>query len=266
MHRWVISTGGLTALCASCSLVTPIPDLTSGAPNGDSGTDADSLPFCAHQAPAPMFCDDFDQEPSLTPRWDALLTDGPVSIDHGSFRSKPASLLSTVSAPGSCNSATANKLLAGSYRVSHAGIALRVGDASDLAGGARGVMEQSFTIHQGGDVTDCNAIFTIDGTRLRVYEQVETSHADGTFNQQGTDHELSKTLALGVWHRVVVDYDLASGRVSATLDGEPALDEPLVYNCPKVAAPAGLKVGLFCVKDAPHPLAIHIDDVTFDAR
>src|SRR5262245_4937581 len=106
----VLFSGALAGGVAgsACLLLTPVPDLSSGerggggeggegkvggpdaaSPPGDGGAGDGSVsasdapldgaagPFCKSLSPAPMFCDDFDDESQaeLTPRWDVPAPD-----------------------------------------------------------------------------------------------------------------------------------------------------------------------------------------------
>lgn len=271
-RRLVLASAAL-GLCAACSLLTTIPDLTSGprdafADGGDASTgDATSSGFCRSRSPAPMFCDDFDEETSPFPRW-GQGPDGQKSIDSLAARSRPSSLRSSLPAGSpSCARATVTKRLDGDFRAARVSLAVRFDDPADLDG-YTAVMAQELVVHVGQDSVTCQAILYLHPTMPpRVYEQVITSYPDGgSSTSDDANHDMTKTVAAGEWHVIDVDHDRRTGRLRVVMDDNLEIDEPLRSACAAGNAPADLQVGLFCVGERARESAVRVDDVTFDAR
>jgi hypothetical protein len=266
---------GLAVLGAACSIVTTIPDLTSGPrdasatgdANGDAGSGDAASGFCRSQSPAPMFCDDFDDETSPFPRWEPG-PDGQKIIDSRAARSQPSSLRSSVPAGGpDCARATVKKRLEGDFRAARVSLAVRFDDPAELDG-YTAVMAQEFLVQVGSNSDSCQAILLLHPTMPpRVFEQVITSFPDGgASTPPGTNHDMKKTIAAGEWHVIDIDHDRRTGHLRVLVDGKLEIDEPLQSVCALGDAPADLQVGLFCMDPRARESAVRIDDVSFDAR
>jgi hypothetical protein len=250
------------ALASACSLLTPIPDLTGGSPDTgapDASPDVDGAapPFCKSLTPAPRFCDDFDDEQSLQPRWDDLMvgTGRTVQLDPSVFRSPPRSLLATLTQPVSgCSYASAVKAFKGAFKTTHLAYSAYVADPSEFS--------TSIISQQGFDGANgvCQILLQIGPQSSQILEQLVT----------GTNTSHNHAVAFGwtarKWTRFEITYDLAASKIVVTIDGAPALSEATtIASCPYAPGDVSFHVGFHCEdQNALHK--VHIDDVTFDAR
>ncbi len=207
------------------------------APAADAADAADGGRWCDSLVPAPMFCDDFDDQGFFS-RWTNTLTSngGSVSRDTSAFRSSPNALLAL--SPASSSSVQATVYLEATTTKSkvHAAYDMRI-DARDTAVGYAEINYIHF--------------FTPGlefGFYLRVYNTAGASTitseaylADGGVPSH--DVPLSGTSRFDAWTRVEVDVDLASSThmLTVTLDGQPAAQQPLESN---LYAPGPVRVSV----------------------
>ena len=85
------------AVAGGCYLITPYGDLTGGAAEGGPPIVAGFCAALPPDAPAAVFCDDFDGPP-LSAKWDVVLVPpaSELRVDSAEFTSKPGSLLLSV--------------------------------------------------------------------------------------------------------------------------------------------------------------------------
>jgi hypothetical protein len=257
IRRTALALVGSASIASGCSLLTSIPDITSGS-GGDGGVDATpadaSAPFCDAQTKPAAFCDDFDDRTDLLPRWDSVEPGGVTRIDGVEFRSAPHALLSGPPAQGACKYSVVRKAWGPSYRASRLGFSVHV-DAPHPSP-VPAVTMQGVTM---SDVT-CQVLFRPDPGSPLILEQVLTP-PDKVAN---SNHDLPP-LQDGVWHDVTIDYD-PDAKIVVTVDGNTVLSDPVGQACPPGRGTLNVEMGWHCVDDAPPNLSVHLDNVTFDPR
>jgi len=239
-----------------------------GGADADANADVDARPrdsgpfSCDQLAPPPLFCDDFDNETTLTPRWTGT-TGIPIAptVDN-------KSLLARVPDSGTCRYSTADKTLPGSYRASRLAYWVRFGDQTEFKGGL--ISDQYFDFDNAGIVTRCHVVMGLGPVHPFVLEQVTTSDG-GTATTAERGINLTTSLAPNVWHPIVIDFDLAAKKLMVSVDDQPVLDDVLGSDggpsCPGLSGqPAGAQVGLFCTNGTDIETRLRVDNLTFDAR
>jgi len=267
--------GALGAGATQCALMPSldgfsgsqgVPDASpadaAGEGGGDGGTEGgDSGRWCASLSPAPLFCDDFDDQGPFT-RWtdQYVRSGGTVARDGTAFRSAPNALLTL--SPSSIDPSSAFVYLSTADTKSkvHVAYDMRI-DSRDPTTGYAEVNELRFDTP--------GLAFAI---YLRVFNDPNTSTtvvSEAYLPDGGVpSHEvaLAGNPRFDGWRRVGVDIDLASTphTVAVTLDGKAAGTVTLE---PSLYAPGPVRMQLG-IAYTGHPTtstwAIRYDDVTID--
>jgi len=263
----VLAAGSALAVaCASFSSdATPTPGPSDAAPSdastGDAGTtdasspDAPSGPFCASLTPKPIFCVDFDEDPSAATGFDEEL--GTVALDSRFVVSAPASLLAlTVDGGGTPES------------ISRLGRTLTSGTTSQKV---------SFMIRLGDDdggnppQTPYGIVLRliVDGWNVDLdvanaglgYLDFLLQYPDG--GAQDDRVTLLRRPPPGVWTKVELRLTTTGGNVRAELDigGQPAID-PYTSLIPKLSSSPRIYLGLIYSSNA----VVRYDNVVFDGN
>jgi hypothetical protein len=198
----------------------------SDAVTADAADAGDGGRWCDSLVPAPMFCDDFDDQGFFS-RWTNTLTanGGSVSRDTSAFQSAPNSLLSL--APASSSSVQAAVYLEATTTKSkvHAAYDMRI-DARDPA---VGYAEVNY-IH-----------FYTPGLEFAFYMRVYNNTGPSTITSEAYladggipshDVPLAGSSTFAAWTRVDVDVDLASSThmLTVKLDNQIAGQQVLESN------------------------------------
>jgi hypothetical protein len=243
--------------------------IASGACGGPSfageAPDAGALPptptpdaggFCAQDAGAHKFCDDFDGPP-LTSKWDSVDqgAGGTAVTDSTVSDSPPASFESI--APASVATETRGRL------VKSFGTASRVVVGFELAIDATPVKLASGVV--GGDSLlgiYAGASYAIG---LRAHADAigyfEDLTGDGGAAQVLTTKDLVATPTLHGWTPVVMTIDLAHANLSIAIGGVTLLDEA------PITPPSGESITVYLgalSRNEAQSLAAHYDNVTID--
>ena len=265
---------GVAWLVGACSLITDFPRLTGGtATDGGSGSDGgadareggllDGGPFCASQRPSSMFCDDFDEETTLTPHWDDTKP-GTVTIEKGVAVSPPGALFSSVpQGSPDCTYGTVSKTLKSMFHAAHASFWLRFEDHAELDKGQH--VAAIYLDFQTDHFVRCQVILSAKPNGSDLMEQRVDALPDGGLTTTGQSHEFS-AMSPATWHHLEIDYDLDANHLVGSVDGVNVIDAPLAVSCPKQAVPTTLQLGAYCVSGGSPSIAVRYDDVTFDAR
>jgi len=255
--RVAAALGGLIVSAAACSLVTDFPKLTGASSDGGASDGA----YCRGLAPTPQFCDDFDEESALTPKWDSR-SDGGVTIDGVGAHSAPSTMRSAVPAGApDCTNAVAEKTLRGAFLAAHASFWLRFDDAAELS---KGPAVAALYLGLSSSDPFCQLLLVLSGSPTFT-EQRLSSLPDGGHETVQAAHALD-ALAPGEWHHLDIDYDTANGRLVVAANGTGVVDAALQLSCGKQAAAATLQLGHYCIEPGSPALEIRFDDVTFDGR
>lgn len=237
------------------------PAQDSGALDAGSGVDASDAKadvvvppahFCAGQAPAPKFCDDFD-DGDLTNNWTAsAVQPGSVfELDTATSTSAPASfhLIAMPEMAAAPNNALLRTTMFG--LVHHAKLAFSTLLPSVTF--TKGViaiarfhisLNDSYTLYLRGPDGAGN-IATLEETAMGVT----------------TEHALTKLPPIAVWTRVAIDLDLMGGKATVAFDGQKALDAAPI----EVIAGSEATVRLGAIVDGPSDaFEAHFDDVIVD--
>jgi hypothetical protein len=274
------------AICASASLSTAACGSTGGADRAaqiEAGTDAapageplpddagalDAAPdvdagdaksdvvvppahFCAGQAPAPKFCDDFD-DADLTNNWTAsAVQPGSVfELDTATSTSAPASfhLIAMPEMAAASNNALLRTTMFG--LVHHAKLAFStllpsVTFTKGVIAIARFhiTLNDSYTLYLRGPDSAGN-VATLEETAMGVT----------------TEHALTRLPPIAVWTRVAIDLDLMGGKATVAFDGQKALDAVPIT----VIAGSEATIRLGAIVDGPSDaFEAHFDDVVVD--
>lgn len=239
----------------------------SGAPNDgapdamlrDAGALDGALPFCASVGASSMFCDAFDDESALLPRWSSV-TGAAVTID-GLASSSPPNAVSIVvpKNSASCTRASANKSLTGAFRGSRLAFSARFGPATEYEREAVAVQE-----FKAGS-SACALVFLL-GPEASLFEQnFETLPDGGRSVLTGGGGAALQTLSPNDWHRFVIEFDRVASTVKMSIDGIVAVDVPLALSCLVGAVNADLRLGFNCAATRAFDEKVRFDDVTFDA-
>jgi hypothetical protein len=233
----VLRATALTAtLLGACALFPSLDGLSDGGkqdaaqsdgPTPDApveGGNADAGRWCDSLSPAPMFCDDFDDQGPLT-RWTDFFVRAGATIgrDGTDFRSSPNSLLAVsppANTPSGANvhldtSATKSKV--------HVAYDMRI-DARDKSVGYAEI-----------NYIDIDAPIPLD-FYMRVFDDPNststiTSEANVDGGVLAHDVPLSGAPRFDTWTRVTVDIDVgAAHSMTVTIDGQTAAVQPLESN------------------------------------
>jgi hypothetical protein len=263
-----LKLAAIATMAGGCSLLTTIPDVTSGIGKPDAAADAKletndgaavdveagRAGFCDAQAPRSVFCDDFDDRTDLLARWDSVEPGGVERIDGVEVRSPPHAFLSGPPAQGSCKYSVVRKSWGPSYRASRLGFAVHIDSPHPASSAA--VAEQGLAVAN----TVCQVTFSADPSGPAVEEQILLPSGQVL----NSEHPLP-TLTSGVWHDITIDYD-PDGKIVVTADGSLVLSEPVKETCPQGRGTWTVELGWHCVDNAPADLSVHLDNVTFDPR
>jgi hypothetical protein len=252
------------------------PDGASDASNAsDAGPDG---PYCASLVPAPLFCDDFDENTgdaaALAARWDLVSnTGGTATLSGGTFESPPDVMLITTqphtpfSDCAGYKSFTAQADKAGVYTLSFA-IYLETPDTSN---GANAVLSALQLFDPSGTWDLQLEVYYATPTAQTLRFSENASPSDGGKNTY-TEHAIPGTsLPVGAWTRVQMVLDLKQplgplGGNTATLvfDGNPIVAE--VVNVTTVIGTPEIIVGVPYAAATTAGWTVRYDDVTFAAQ
>jgi hypothetical protein len=232
---------------ADAAVLDALPDVADAAPDVVAPSH-----FCAGLVPAPRFCDDFD--------------DGNLTNDWTSFAAQPGSVFeldtaTSTSAPASFHvvameemAAAANNVLLRTTilgKVSHGKLSFSTLLPSvTFTKGAIAIARFHVTL------TDSYTLFLRGSDAAGNIATLEES-VGGVI----TEHMLTSLPPIGVWTRVMLDLDLAGGKVSLTFGAQKALDAVAIT--PIAGTEATVRIG--AVIDGPcDTFEAHFDDVVVD--
>jgi hypothetical protein len=230
---------------------------------GDDGSVPSGPSFCARLAPAPLFCDDFDEAP-LAASWDSVVaTEGEVVLSASDALSPPRSMLVTTKtqsdlglqafvvkafAPWTARPMTAT--LDADVRVDRV-------NAADMPLLAIQLLEA------GGKLYEVQLRASGAGSSLATIfrEHTHDASTDGV-----SDRGLAAAIVVGAWTHVQIQLTyrlVAASRARVTIDGVIALDAPVspstIGGTPRVA------LGVTAVSVPTDPWAVRYDNAVFDA-
>lgn len=224
---------------------------------GDGGSDGGR--WCDSLSPAPMFCDDFDDQGPFT-RWtdQNVQNSGALSRDPTAFRSAPNALLSVAAASTTSSPACVFLQTNATKSQVHVAYDMQI-DARDTSVGYAEINYIRFATPA--------LNFSV---YLRVYDDPNSTTtltseaylADG--GVPAHDVGLAGSPRFDTWSRVTVDLDLTSHTLSATVDGKVAATQTLE---PDLYAPGPVTVNVG-IGYTGHPSTadwdIRYDNVTID--
>jgi hypothetical protein len=229
---------------------------SDGGVSDASVLDGDAGRWCAHLVPAPMFCEDFDDEGNFT-KWTSVVqrNGGTLARDTNDFRSAPNSLLSR--APGSAMSQQAYLDFIPPTEVKHVKLAfdLRI-DARDQQ---TGYAEIAYVVFNSPIHSDFY---------IRAYQDPATngytaeSYPDGSAVQHNLS--LGSTMTFDTWRRVAIDIDVATANaLTVSIDGVQIVNQPLEST---LYVPAGVEVrpGIGYTGSPSNLWSMRWDNVTID--
>ncbi len=259
-------------------------DATTGddaltGPDGspDSFDAGDAAAFCTSQSPAPLFCDDFDEDPldaaAFTAPWEHIAqTGGTVVRSEGIVTSEPFAMVSTATSPVTASidlaayqvfpalTKTVQMTLAFDLYVSAADKTKNsdaVLAAIELVGGLGGErwalqLETSYVAVDGGGALDV------------LFSENRSPAGDaGSY----TSHPVSQRLPLGAWTRVKMDATVATSGVATIAlhfgTTEVAKDSVAVV---VLDGQPQILVGLTYASISTEGWTARYDDVTFDIQ
>jgi hypothetical protein len=252
--------GSVDAAAADATGDHATPDAASAEASDavDAGSvDGDAGRWCASLVPAPMFCDDFDDEGDFLPKWSNVIlrNGGTVTRDPSAFRSAPSSMLA--STPSSTMDSSGYLVFSPSTTVQHVKLAydMRIDTRDTQAGYA----EIAYVVLTGAYRTDFY---------IRAYQDpmkngfTTESLSDGSVPQHVLD--LGSTMTFDTWRRVAIDIDVATAHaVTVSIDGIQILNQPLE---PELYFPGALEVrpGIGYIDTPSGPWSMRWDNVTID--
>ncbi len=261
-------------------IVTPEND---GAPDdvnasgNEAGGDADAGPFCASRSPAPLFCDDFDENPddagALTARWDQITgMGGSVVRSGGLFTSPPLAMLATANAPISTSiDLAAYKTFTGVAQANVFTLAFDIDVVTaDVSKHSDAVLAAFELVGSLGDrwalqlEVNYDASVSADaGNSLDVsFSENRTPPGDAGYTQNPAPSKLP----IGVWTHVTMTANVTSlgtATIALQMGSDP------VYKVANVLIPVldgapEILVGLTYAEASNQGWAVRYDDVTFD--
>jgi hypothetical protein len=244
--------------------VLPLGDASSDA-GPDAGPDAaDAKPdvvvppahFCAGLAPAPKFCDDFD-DGDLTNNWTQFAAQpGSVfELDNSTSTSAPASfhLIAMAEMAAASNNVLLRTTMfpAVNQTVNHGKLAFSTLLPSvTFTMGAIAIAKFHITLN------DSYTLFLRGPDAAGNIATLEENVGGVT-----TEHMLTSLPPIGVWTRVTVDLDLVNGKASVSFGAQKALDAAAIT--PGAGSEATVRIG--AIIDGPSDkFEAHFDDVVVD--
>jgi hypothetical protein len=249
------------------------PEDASPSDASDAGPDG---PYCASLVPAPLFCDDFDENTgdaaTLAAQWDFLSSSGgKATLSGGTFESPPEAMLVTTqphnpfSDCAGYKSFPAQASKKGVYTLAFA-IYL---ESPDTSNGANAVLSAIQLFDPSGTWDLQLEVYYATPTTAQTLRLSENaSPSDGGKNTY-TEHPIPGTaLPLGAWTRVEMVLDLTQpigplGGNSATLvfNGNPVVAE--VVNVTTAIGTPEIIVGVPYAASTTAGWTVRYDDVSF---
>ncbi len=234
---------------------TPLDEAGPGVVPPEAGRDARPPPrtYCATLAPAPRFCDDFD-DGELADDWTALTAvNGEADLDPTTSTSAPASFVLGTAPIGTDESAHVHlRTTASGTPKGHVVLSFDV--LLDAVTFTQGVVAIATL-----DVA-ANHFFTLylrDGDADAPAATLEETAPDRT-----TRHVLSSLPTPGTWTRATLDIDLAAAKATVRWGAQTALDGAPIVDAP--AKDPTVRVGAVYVYGPAASFGAHFDNVTLD--
>jgi hypothetical protein len=226
------------------------PRFEVGAAAGDAGSS-----FCARDAGAHTFCDDFDGLP-FSSVWDATVdVNGAVATDSSTSISPPNSFVSTANPSlGSTGQGRLTKTLGKASRVVVA-VDVRLDEVPDRPGSALG----------GGTsllVVDVGPTYVVGlSANSQQVSYFENDTVDGGLVTLGSRNLVPTQSLLGNWAHVVFDVELASAKLTVSINGTTELGGASIT--PPTGLSTSVVLGEFS-RNVATEAKVHYDDVTID--
>jgi hypothetical protein len=251
--------------CATIVGLKDVPDVSRPAGDGEvidvspHPGDGELVPqasWCSEQGGAALFCDDFDGDAGLMPRWMASATDGSAfpTLDDSSFVSPPASLV--VAVPPS--SGTLQSFVTAQVPGVAPTLRLELDLSFDGLSSYLTPVELELTV--AGETTTLQLILTPGGATI-VHESFAP---DGGIAQEQSG--LSGFLAQGVWTRLALTLATSPSALSVTeSDPDGGHEFPLLTSWslspPVPSAPLILSLGAIDRQPSAGATTVHVDNV-----
>lgn len=273
-----VLAASLLLATANCSIFFQTSDLQSdkdageagnASDGGDGSTAIDGTPgdapsneasgrWCKTLSPAPVFCDDFDDQGPFA-GWtnQDLRAGGTVVRDSTASRSAPNSLLTD--SPGSSNPGSAVLFLQIATTVSklHYAYDMRI----DVRDPQTGYAEINYVKLDNGMTSSAIYMRAFKSPTDPATVTAEAYLADGGVPQH--DIQLAGNPQFGGWRRVDLDLDLAQHLLTVTIDGAMAGSTALESNL-YVPSPIRVETGIGYTGSPSGEWRIRYDNVTID--
>jgi hypothetical protein len=249
-------------------------DVDAGAEAGGdrAAPDAAPLGFCASRAPAPLFCDDFD-EATVLKGWDSTaMQRGQLAVAGTAARSLPGALKVTVDplTSGLVDVAAYKKFasLAGKRMVATMAFDLYL-DVVDTTHSADAVVAALDLLDPSGTLYELQIDAYLSGASV-VVRFPEYSAPAGGGAEGYVAHDVTAPLALRTWTRVTIELTLttpAGGTSNAArllFDGVPVSATPI--NVIGSMGVPQMVMGVSYVRPPSDGWTVRYDNVSFDAR
>ncbi len=236
-------------------------------PADEGGADADAAaPFCASLAPAPTFCDDFDEGAPLVAGWDQLsVYNGAAGLLDTLARSPPFAFLASLPATDGDAAFETGAALVKTFPAKVPNVRLAYDVRVDAAVGDGWIWPSQIEF----GTTD-----GFDSVQLAVSRNSGTLK-ETRFGDAGSDvsHDIARGVPLGVWVRVeialafTVDANgtATSSVATVSFDGVDAAG-PIPIGAHVVWSAPTVKVGMTYAQNPAVSWAARFDDVVVDLK
>jgi len=228
-----------------------------GSATDGLGSDASPVGFCAGLAPAPTFCDDFDEARPLGSGWKDFVSQlgGSGTISSTMAKSPPAAFESIVATQ--TGSGVGYACLEYSLPVTH-NFRYQY-DLFLVARPSSGNVELgSVNFSVAGSGSFYNDIYL----RSPGMDSYREEQGSATFNY--TDTNFPTQLSAGAWHHIDMRLDLDAKTYSLTIDGSTYGSGATSY--PVAAAPITVQCGINYMNQPQMGWDFYVDNVVIDAQ